>query len=342
MKKTMGLESVSARCDVKHGMSLLLMLLAVTQVAPVHGAVPPAAAYPVKPIRFVVPAAAGGGTDLIVRMIGAQMSEAWGQNVIVENRAGGGHTLAPNLVARANPDGYTLLITANSITVHRSLYRKMPYDLLRDLAPVSLVAAAPNLMVIHPSVKALNLKEFVALAKTSAKPMTYGSSGYGGTGHLAMELLKMQLGMNLVHVPYKSGGPALVAVIAGEVPVGFSTIVTATPHVKAGRLRALGVTSGRRAKVLPDLPTLAEAGAPNYESTSWFGVFTAAGTPPAIISKLSAELVRIMKLESIGERLEREGAEAVGTTPQELDKIMRADVDKWAKVIKAAGISSPD
>ena len=295
--------------------------------------------YPSKPVRFVVPAAAGGGTDIIARMVATRLADALGQGVVVDNRAGGSHTIGTELVAIAPRDGYTLLFATNSLATHVTLYPKLPYHLVRDFAPVTLAAASPNLLAVHPSLPVQSVGELITLARQKPGQLNYGSSGNGGTGHLAMEMLKTMTSVNLVHIPYRSGGPALNALIAGEVSVLFGNIVAAVPQARAGRIRALGVTSRNRLVALPDIPTVAEAGVPGFEAIAWFGIFAPVGTPAAIVERLSTEIARIVKLPAVAERLKAEGAEPVGNRPHEFREFVRADIEKWARVIRSARIT---
>lgn len=294
--------------------------------------------YPTKPLRFVVPYSAGGGGDIMARMIGAKLTEAWGQPVIVDNRPGGGTIIGTDLVAKAPPDGYTILLATNTHAVNASLHRKLPYDSLRDFAPVTLLATAPNILLASPSLQTRSLGQFVALAKSRPGKLNYGSSGKGGTGHLAMEMLKSLAKIDLVHIPYKGGGPAMNAILGGEVSVLFNNIIAAVPQVKAGRLWALGVTSRQRSLAVPDVPTIAEGGVQGFEATAWFSVLAPAGTPRPVITKVNSELARILKLPEVGERLSSQGAEPVGNSPEEFAAVMRSEISRWKKVIEAAGI----
>lgn len=294
--------------------------------------------YPVKPIRVVVPAAAGGGIDILARTIGAKLTEAWGQPVVVDNRAGGSQTIGTDVVAKAPPDGYTILFASGTHAVNPSLFRKLPYDSVNDFAPVTLLASAPNLLVVHPSLPVRTLKEFISFAKAKPRQLSYGSSGNGGTGHLSMEMLKSMAGIDLVHIPYKGTAPALNAILAGEVYAQVNQIMITAPQVKAGRLRALGVTSRNRSTVVPEVPTIAEAGVPGFHAAAWFGVMAPGRTPPAIVAMLSAEIVRILKTSEIRERLASQGADPVGNSPQEFAALIRSDIAKWEKLIKAFGI----
>jgi tripartite-type tricarboxylate transporter receptor subunit TctC len=274
-------------------------------------------------------------------MIGAKLTEAWGQPVVIDNRPGGGTIIGTELVAKAPPDGYTILLCTNTHAVNASLYRKLPYDSIRDFAMVSLLATAPNILVVNSALPAATLGDFIALARAKPRQLNYGSSGNGGTGHLAMEMLKSMTRIDLVHIPYKGGGPALNAVLAGEVSALFNNIIATVPQVKAGRLRALGVTSSRRSPAIPEVPAIAEAGVPGFEAISWFGFFAPAGTPPEVVDKLSKEVGRILRQPEIAERLSGQGADPVGSTPKEFTSFMQADIGRWRKVVEFAHIQ-PD
>ncbi|MBI3068682.1 MAG: tripartite tricarboxylate transporter substrate binding protein [Betaproteobacteria bacterium] len=318
---------------------LLALLCLASPLAGRAAAQPDAgAAYPARPLRIIVPYAAGGGGDILARMIGAKLTEAWGQPVVVDNRPGGGTIIGTDLAAKASPDGYTILLGTNTHAVNETLYRKLPYRLMRDLAPVTQLATAPNILIVNPSVPARTLRELIALAKAKPRQVNYGSSGNGGTGHLAMELLKTMAGIDLVHVPYKGGGPALNALLAGEVSALFNNIIAAVPQVQAGRVRPLGVTSSRRSAALPEVPTIAESGVPGFEAIAWFGLFAPAGTPRAIVAKLSREVARVLKLPDIHDRLSSQGAEPVGSSADEFSAVIRSDIAKWGKVVKAARV----
>jgi tripartite-type tricarboxylate transporter receptor subunit TctC len=291
--------------------------------------------FPTRPIRLVVPAAPGGGADFLARIIGTKLTDGMGQSVVVDNRAGASGTIAADMVAKAPGDGYTMLMgQSTSIVIAPQLYEKLPYDTLRDLKPVTLVAEVPNVMVVHPSVPAKTVKELIELAKSKPDLLNFGSSGKGAPSHLAGEMFKSATGANLTHVPYKGAGPAVNAVIAGEIQVMFAPIVSALPHVKAGRLRALAVTSGARSAAAPELPTLAESGLTGYEISSWFGLFVPSSTPAAVVDKLQRETAKALKLPDTVDRLAREGAEPVGSTPANFDKYVRSEYTKFTKVIK--------
>jgi tripartite-type tricarboxylate transporter receptor subunit TctC len=306
-------------------------------------AVTPASAqppYPAKAVRIVVPYAAGGGTDVQARVIGAKLSDLWGQSVIIDNRPGGGTVLGTELVSRAPPDGYTLLIGTATHVVNVWLYPKLPFDPIRDFEPVTLITASPNILVVHPSLPAKTTKEFIALARSRPDQLAYGSSGNGGTGHLAMELIKQMAHVRAVHVPYKGGGPAINAVLSGEVSALINNMIPTVQYVKAGRLRALGVTSKKRLSALPDIPTLAEGGLPGFEAVAWFGLLVPARTPAPIVEKLHADFAKVLKVPEVAHMLESQGAEAIANTPSEFAQVLRADLEKWRTVVKAAGITA--
>ena len=297
--------------------------------------------YPAKPIRLVVPAAPGGGADFLARIVGVKLGELVGQSVVVENRAGASGTIAADGTAKSLGDGYTVLMgQSTSIVIAPQLYPKLPYDTLRDLKPVTLVAEVPNVMVVHPSVPANTVKELIALAKAKPEMLNFGSSGNGAPSHLAGEMFKSATGTRLVHVPYKGAGPAVNALIAGEIQVMFAPIVAVLPQVKAGRLRALGVTSAKRSAAAPDLPTLAETGLTGYEISSWFGLFVPASTPAAVVDKLFKETSRVLKSPDVLERFAKEGAEPVGSTPADFNNYVRTEFVKYNKVIKDNGIKA--
>ena len=295
--------------------------------------------YSTKPLRWVVPYAPGGGGDILARSIALKLTEAWGQPVIIDNRPGGGTTIGTDLVAKAPPDGRTILLATNTHAINPTLRAKLPYDSIRDFAAVTMLATSPNVLLTNQAaVPSRTVAEFIAFAKSRPGKLNYGSSGNGGTGHLAMEMLKQMAGVSLVHIPYNGGGPAMTALLSGDVSVLINNILAAVPQIKAGRLGALGVTGRQRSPALPDIPTIAEAGIAGFDVTAWFCIFAPAGTPPAIVTKLSGEVARILKLPDINERLVGQGLEPVGSSPDEFSRFLRAEVVKWEKVIKAAGI----
>jgi tripartite-type tricarboxylate transporter receptor subunit TctC len=286
----------------------------------------------------VVPYAPGGGTDILARQLGAKLHDRWGQSLIVDNRAGGATVIGAELVSRAPPDGYTILITTGTHAVNATLQPKLPFDPVRSFDPVTLIAVAANVLVVHPSTRVKSVEEFVALAKARPGAMSYSSSGNGGTGHLAMELLKQMAAVDIVHVPYKGAGPAVTAVVAGEVATSITNLIAALSQVKASRLRAIAVTTAKRAAALPDVPTIAESGYPGFDASGWFGVFVPAGTPPAVISRLADGFRSVLESTELRQSLAAQGAEAVGSTPDALGAWMRSEVERWRKVLTAGGI----
>jgi len=293
--------------------------------------------YPTKPVRFVLPFPPGGGTDTLGRAIGQKLGESLAQTVVLDNRPGAGANIGAEIAARAVPDGYTLLMTNIAHSINVTLYRKLNYDFLKDFAPVTRLASTPNILVVHPSVPAKSVKELIALAK--AKPgMNYASSGSGSAPHLAGELFKFMTGIQLTHIPYKGGGPATVALVAGEASTGVATMPSALPHVKSGRLRALAVSTAKRSAATPELPTIAEAGVPGYEFTTWYGVLVPTGTSKDIIARLNREFIKLLELPDVKERLAASGFEPETSTPDEFAQYMRSEVAKWGKVVKAANL----
>jgi len=303
--------------------------------------VAPAAAqnnYPTRTVRLIVPSSPGGGTDISARILAPQLTQFLGQQVIVENRPGAGTMIGGEAVARAAPDGYTLLMGISTLAINPAMYKKVPYDALKDLAPISQAVALSNVLVIHPSLPPRNLKEFIAFAKARPGDLNFASAGKGTSPHLSMELFLVLAKLKMLHVPYKGSGPGVTDLIAGHVPVMMPNMLSAQPHIKSGRLRALGVTGGKRAPGADDIPTIAEAGVPGYEAVQWYGVLAPAGTPAEIIGKLHAGVVRAVQSPEVRKRLMNDGAEPVGSSPAEFGAYIRAETEKWARVIKAAGI----
>ena len=294
-----------------------------------------AQAYPTKPIRLIVPFAPGGPADIQARLIGPRLTEAWGQPVVVENRAGGNTLIATELTARADPDGHLVQVISAGFAINVSLYAKLPYDSLRDFAPVTQLTSGPAIVVVHPSLPARSVKELIALARARPGQLTYASAGL--PSQLAVELFKVLTGTDMVHVPYKGAAPAMIDLIAGHVQVSFPTISGGLPHARAGRLRALATTGAKRSLATPDLPTMIEAGVPGYVATNWFGTAVPAKTPPTIVSKLSQEIARVLRLPDVSERLLSQGMEPTGSTPGEFAAYIRSEMTKWAKVVKASG-----
>ena len=294
-----------------------------------------AQAYPTRPIRLVVPFAAGGPADIQARLIGPKLTEAWGQPVVVENRPGGNTIIATELTARADPDGHLIQVISAGFAINVSLYAKLPYDSVRDIAPVSQLTSGPAIAVVHPSLPVRSVKDLIALAKARPGQLTYASAGL--PSQLAVELFKVMTGTDMVHVPYKGQSPAMIDLIAGHVQVSFPTMLGTLGHVEAGRLRALATTGAKRSPAAPNLPTMIEAGVPGYVATNWFGTAVPAKTPPAIVAKLSQEIARVLRLPDVGERLLSQGLEPASSTPGEFSSYIRSEMTKWAKVVKASG-----
>jgi tripartite-type tricarboxylate transporter receptor subunit TctC len=300
-----------------------------------------AQSYPAKPVRFISPYAPGGGTDTMARVLAQKLSEALSRQVFVENRPGGGGIVGTEIAAKAAPDGYTILLGSKGpLTVNPALYAKLPYDTVKDLAPISLVSIVPALLAIHPSLPVKSVKELIALARARPGELTFSSSGNGGSGHLAGEQFAALAGTRMVHVPYKGTGPATAAVLGGEVTLSFGNMVALMPHVHAGRVRALGVTSAKRVSAAPQLPTIAEAGLPGYEFVTWYGVLAPAGTPRDIIGRLNTELVKIAKQPDMKEKLTGEGGDVVGSSPEEFAAFIKRELVSSAKLVKAANVKA--
>lgn len=295
-------------------------------------------AWPAKPVRMIVPQSPGGSTDLVARPLAQLLGVAFGQTVLVDNRPGAGSVIGTEIVARAAPDGYTLLVIAASFTATPALHHKLPFDSQRDFAPIVVLSAFPNLLVVHPSVPVKTVQELLALARARPGALNFGTSGAATGTHMSMEMFMHMTGTKLVHVPYKGGAPSVQALMSGEVQVNMATISTALPQVRAGRLRALAVTSLRRSSALPDLPTVAESGVPGFDYASWTGMLAPAKTPMAVISRLNAESVRAMQGPEMKALLATEGAEPVGSSPQQFAEQIRTEIARWTQVVKAAGI----
>ena len=306
----------------------LLMLIAVSA----------AATYPDHPIRFVVPVAAGGGNDIVARLLAQKLTDAWGQSVVVDNRPGAATAIGAEIVARAIPDGYTIMLTSVSFAINAGMRKQLPFDPVRDFATITQVARVPQIMVVNPAVPAATLAEFIALAKAKPGQLNYASAGTGSSTHLAMELFMDMTGTKLNHVPYKGTAPGLTDVIAGHVQITFDAIPPTLPHVKSNRVRALAIGGTQRFPTLPDVPTLAEAGLPNYTFQSWFGIFAPARTPEAVVRTLNRELVRIIALPETRKAFVELGIEPVGTSPEEFGKYLRAEIARWSDVMRAHNI----
>jgi tripartite-type tricarboxylate transporter receptor subunit TctC len=294
-------------------------------------------AYPVKPVRIVVPSSPGGGTDILARIVAQKLSESLGQQFVVENRPGAGQIIGIESVARSAPDGYTLLMAASAIVINEVLYAKPPYDTLRDFAPVTQGASLPNILVAHPALPVKSVRELVAFAKLHPGQLNYSSAGSGTSPHMSMELFRTMAGIAITHIPYKGSGPATTDLLAGQVQLSMPNVLTALPHIKAAKLRALGVTSGKRASGLPDIPAIAET-VPGYEAIQWYGLLAPAGTPRDIVNKVQAETAKVLFLPEVKERLSADGAEPVGNRPDEFAAYIRAEFAKWGRVVKSAGV----
>ena len=294
--------------------------------------------YPARPIRLVVASSPGGASDILARMLAQKLSEELGQQVVVDNRGGASGVIGTDIVARAVPDGYTLLIIQPSLTINPSMIRKLPYDAVRDFAPVSLVVDAAQIMTVNPAVAATNVKDLIALAKAKPGELMFGSPGVGTSPHLVAELFKLTAGVDMPQVLFKGSGMAFISLMSGEVSVAFSTVLSALPHVKSGKMRALGVTSPKRVAVVPDVPTIAESALPGFETSQWFGILAPARTPRPIVDRLYQALQRGSNSPDVKERLMAQGVEVVNQKPEQFAAVIKRELVQWAKVIKAAGI----
>ena len=320
-------------------MSSLLRILAALALAAIAASAYAADAYPTRPVRLLLPFAPGGGADAIARVLTPKLQESLGQPWVIDNRGGAGGNIAAEIVARAVPDGHTVFLGFSTVLTVNPLLYKLPYDVERDFIPVTMLTSGQYMLVIHPSVKADNLKELVSFAKARPDALNYASAGVGTPLNLAAELFKSRAGIGMTHVPYKGGGPASAAVLAGEVQVLFASLPSSLPHVKTGRLKALAVTGPRRSHAMPELPTIAESGFPGYEVTSWYGFLLPARTPGHIVNVLEAEGARVMQLPDVREQMTRLGLEVALMPRREFAAQIRKETAIWAKVIKAAGIS---
>jgi len=299
-----------------------------------------AQSYPSKPIKIVVPYPPGGFNDTLGRTLAAKFTEAWGQPAVVENKPGANTLIGSDFVAKSPPDGYTLLVVAFPFAVTPSLIRNMPYDTLKDFAPVVLAAQSPNLLVVNPSLPVKSVGELIALAKAKPNSLSYASTGNGSSNHISMELFKSLAGVQIVHIPYKGSAPAVTDLLGGQVQLMFDNVPNVLPHVKAGKLVALGQTGVKRSPLISDIPTVAEAGVAGYEVTVWFGLVAPAGTPREVVQKLNAETVRILALPDVRERFLAQGVEPAGGTPEQFAEHIRAQMAKWAKVVADAGVKA--
>ncbi len=318
-------------------MAHMLQLLFLLCAGLAAGAV--AQSYPHKPIRLISPYAAGGGSDTLARIIGHRLTESWGQPAVIENRTGAAGSVGAEAAARATPDGYTLFVTPNAVlTINPHLYPKLGYDPVRDFAPITVAANSPYLLVVHQAIPAANVRELIAHARAKPGLLNYSSSGNGSSTHLAGVLFAGLAGIDIVHVPYKGAAPAIVDLLGGHIQMRFSSVVPVLPHVRTGKLRALGISSAKRYGPLPDMPTIQEAGLPGFVVESWYAVLAPAGTPRAIVARLNAEIVRHLRDENTRSRMAADGAEVIGSTPEELAAWIRNDLARWAKPVRDSGV----
>ena len=308
---------------------LLLPLLCIAGAA--------AQDYPSRPLRLIIPVAPGGGTDILGRLLARKLSEMYGQQVVVDNRPGAGTVIGSDLLAKSPPDGYTLSVQINALAANHTLYAKLPYDTLRDFTPVVLVASTPNVLVVHPSLPVKSVREFLVLARARPDQIAYASTGVGGAAYLATELLKLNTGIRMIHVPYKGTAPALNALISGETQAMVAALPGTISFIHAGRVRALGVTSAQRAPTMPELPTMLEAGIPGYEFSTWYGLFAPGGTPRDIVLRLNAAVVKILAQQDVRTQFARDGLDPAGGTAEWFDSYFRSEVEKLAAVIRASG-----
>jgi len=296
-----------------------------------------AQAWPTKPIRFIVPYPPGGTSDILARTIGARLSAPLGQPVVIDNRPGAGGNIAADHVAKSPPDGYTLIMGTSSLAISQSLYRKLSYDLIQDFAPVTQAVNYTNLLVVHPSAGVSNVAELLALARAKPGALSYGTAGNGTPPHMTGELFKSYTGVNILHIPYKGGAPAIADLVAGQIPMMFDNVPPLLPHVRSGRIKALAVTSLARIAVLPDVPTLHELGLKDFDAVGWNGLLAPAGTPREIVSRLNAEVVRVLRIPEVRDQLTSQGADVVGNSPEAFSAWIKAEVKKWADVVKVSG-----
>ena len=331
-------ESVTGICtNLKAcGFTALVLLCAAMAVIPAS-----AREFPQRPVRFMIPLAPGGGGDITVRAVAQKLGAAWGQTVVVDNRPGGTGAIALETVARSQPDGYNIVMISGTHTARRATHHgRLPYDLIRDFAPVTQMTRQSYVLVLHPSVPARSITELVALARAKPGGLTYGSAGQGSLQHLSGALLATSTGVNLLHVAYKGGGPALADVLAGQISMVFATPLESVPHIKTGRLRPLAVSSPQRSPVMPDLPSIAETGVAGYEVTNWYGVLAPVAIPKRLLERLNKSIVEALRTPELTERFQRDGVEPVGSTPAEFQKHIHDEIAKWERVVKAAGIQT--
>ncbi|HET6493158.1 MAG TPA: tripartite tricarboxylate transporter substrate binding protein [Burkholderiales bacterium] len=311
----------------------------VSAVSFAFGATQAAAAeFPARPVRFVVASSPGGALDVLARLVGPKLTEKWGQPVVVDNRAGAGGVIGTEIVANASADGYNILVIAQGFTANPFLYKKLPYRTPDDFAPITILAYGPNVLVVHPSVKVTSVKELIALAKEHPGKLNYATSGVGAASHLSIEMFKRMAGVEMVHIPYKGAGAATAAIVGGQVQLLFTSTGAAMPHIKSGRLKALGVTTAKRTPALPDVPTIAEAGLPGFQVDGWYALLAPGKTPKPIIERLYRDTAAVLKSPDIVNRIQAVGLEPAGISPQEFSSYIRAELKKWGKLIREAGI----
>jgi tripartite-type tricarboxylate transporter receptor subunit TctC len=325
--------------SIKTKAVLLFCVIAALLIARAFAAELASTAYPTRPIRIVVPQSPGGTTDFTARLIAPPLSGRVGQPVVVDNRAGAGSLVGTDLVAKSAPDGYTLLVVASSLCIIPSIYKKIPFDPVRDFAPVTTLSSYPNVVVVYPALPVNSLRDLIALAKAKPGALNYASGGAGTGTQLGAELFKSVVGIDIVHVPYKGGGPALTALIGAQVHLYFAPMPSALALVRSGKLKALAVTSRKRSSAVPELPSMAEAGVPNYDESTWNGLLAPVRTPPVVVKKLNRELGELLKMPAVHERFTVEGAEPGGTSPEAFAVMIKSEVRKWATVIRKAGIT---
>jgi tripartite-type tricarboxylate transporter receptor subunit TctC len=295
--------------------------------------------YPSKPVRIISPYSPGGGNDTLCRIVARRLADGLGQQVVVENRPGGNAIVGTEITARAAPDGYTFVLVSSAHASNASLYRKLPYDTIRDFTPLTLVGLSPLVLAVHPSLPVKNIRELIALAKSRPGQLTYATSGHGSPGHLAGALFDVMAGTKLLHVPYKGIALGITDVIGGQVTIAFSSSTSIVPHVRAGRLRGLAITSARRSPSIPDLPTMAESGVPGYEASLWYGFFGPARIPTEIVRRLNSEIARVLALPDVREQMASQGVDARSSTPEDFGRLLAGDVERWAKVLQRVGIT---
>lgn len=316
---------------------IVAALAAFFAAGAVHAASPD---FPLKPVRLIVPFPAGGGVDIVARSLTPHLTERWGQQVVVDNRPGAGTTLGADLAAHAVPDGHNLLLTNTAHAINATLFKKLPYDAVKDFEAISLVATQPSVLVVNTAVPAKSVKDLIALARAKPGQLNYASSGNGTPPHLSAAMFESMAGVRLNHVPYKGAAPALTDLLGGQVQVMFATIISVTPHLQSGRIRALAVTSPKRSPAMPDVPTVAEAGVPGFEATAWFMLFAPAKTPEALVQRISRDTAAVVSRPDVKARFAKEGAETVGSTPDRAAVYLKSEIARWGKVIKAANIQS--